>query len=214
MHQNSTWLSYNNKMDFARRFTIFFVSLSMALVALAACQSDYKFQGGGAINPPQPAADFTLKDIHGAPFRLAAQQGKIVLLYFGYTHCADACPMTLANLARVRKALGADAAQVEVVFVTTDPERDTSEVMQKYLANFDPTFVGLRGDWADVSPILQKYFGSSAKQLDVGTSGSYSVDHTTFIYVIDRKLQWRVLFAPNSKIEDMVSDLRYLLQSS
>lgn len=196
------------------KWTLFGLGLIICLLALGSCQSNYEFQGGGAVNPPQPASDFTLDDIHGHPFQLSAQRGKVVLLYFGYTNCMDACPMTLGNLAQVRRKLGAEADQVEVVFVTTDPDRDSAEVMQKYLAAFDPTFVGLRGDSSEISPVLQKYFGSATKRQDSTMSSNYSVDHTTFVYAIDRRQQWRVLFSPDSKIDDMVSDVRYLVRSS
>jgi protein SCO1/2 len=135
-----------------------------------------------------------------------------VLVYFGYTHCPDVCPLTLANLAQVRQALGPEASQVQVVFVTTDPERDTAAVLEDYLGRFDPSFVGLRGNWAEITSVLQNYYAAAIKSQGASSTTNYSVDHTAYIYAIDRQQHWRALYPQDTSVGDIVSDIRQLLQ--
>lgn len=180
------------------------------LLAAGACRSNYVFRGT-AIDPPEAAPGFTLADDRGQSFSLGSLQGKVVLLYFGYTHCPDICPLTLGNLARARRALGPDGSQVQVVFVTTDPDRDSARVLQDYLGKFDTSFVGIRGEWGQVSSLLETYYASASKHDGASSPANYSMDHTSYIYAIDRNQKWRAIYSQDSKVEDITSDMRYLL---
>lgn len=166
---------------------------------------------GSVLESPLPAADFTLTDQYQQPFHLRGQSGKVVLLYFGYTACVDACPAALARLQRVRAALGPQAAETQVVFVTVDPERDTAEVLRDYVANFDPTFLGLTGTWSETLTVFQSYGIYQAK---VGDGAHYLVDHTDRVFVIDRKSNLRLIFSSDASAADMAQDIQHLLQSN
>jgi protein SCO1/2 len=190
------------------------LSLTLGLFIFAfadgACQTRYTFHGT-LVDPPEAAPGFTLTDDLGQLFQLDSLKGKVVLLYFGYTHCPDVCPLTLANLAQVRHALGPEASQVQVVFVTTDPGRDTAQVLKEYLGKFDGTFIGARGEWPEISKVLQEYYALASKRDAASSAPGYTVDHTAYIYAIDRKQQWRAIYAQDSKVEDIAGDVRYLL---
>lgn len=186
------------------------LALACAL-ALGACGGPYVFRGT-TLDPPNPAPDFTLADQHGQPFRLSEQRGKIVLLYFGFTACPDLCPTTLADLAVVRRKLGADAAPVQVALITLDPDRDTQDRMGRYVTGFDRTFIGLRGTPTELAPIMKAY-GVTAIRRELPSSAlGYTIDHSSFVYVIDQSGKWRALFNHGAAIDDMVSDLRYLVR--
>jgi protein SCO1/2 len=165
------------------------------------------------LDPLAQAHDFTLTDQHGQPFRLSDQRGKVVLLYFGYTSCPDVCPTTLAALAAVRRALGPDAQKVQVVFITVDPGRDTQEVIQRYLASFDPSFIGLRGTQAKLDPIIEAYGVTASADSHDTHAHDYKVTHSSYVYVIDPAGRWRMVLHEDDKVEDIVSDVRYLAQN-
>src|SRR5262249_53300641 len=116
-----------------------------------------KPSSGAVVNPPFPIHDFTLTNQTGAPLRLTDLRGRIVLLFFGYTHCPDVCPLTLANFTRVKKLLGAQSDGVTFVFVTVDSQRDTPEVIRAFLNQFDPDFIGLTGDEATLRNMAAEY---------------------------------------------------------
>ncbi len=201
-------------MKFVKCRLWLYLGLVIAALALGACHLDspknYTFHGT-VLEPAESAPDFTLTDDHGQPFQLKTQQGKVVLLYFGYTRCPDVCPLTLGKLAQVRQALGPDAGPVEVVFITVDPERDTAQVLQDYMARFDPTFVGLRGTWPELDPVVKSY-GVTAQKLDLATGTPLGqVEHSSYIYVIDRAGRWRVLFSQDASVADIGADVGFLL---
>src|SRR3972149_9089604 len=112
---------------------------------------------GSLIVPSVPAQDFTFTDQYGQPFELSDQQGKVILMFFGYTNCPDVCPLTLADFKQLKSQLGEAAEQVSFVFITVDPERDTQERIKEYLANFDPAIVGLTGEHHELEHIWQDY---------------------------------------------------------
>jgi protein SCO1 len=194
---------------------LFLLTFGLLIVSLAlgACQSRYSFHGT-AVDPPQAAPDFTLVDDLGRPFQFDSLKGKVVLLYFGYTHCPDVCPLTLGNLARVRRGLGSEASQLQVVFVTTDPERDTQQVLQDYLSKFDGSFLGARGNWTEVSKVLQEYYASASREHAASSTSNYTVDHTSYIYAVDQEQRWRVIYSQDSSVDDITADVRYLLHAS
>ncbi len=101
------------------------------------------------VDPPKALTDFTLPDDKGDALTFSSLQGKYTLMFFGYTHCPDYCPTTLAHWTLIKTALGSDADKLNFVFISVDGERDTPEVMQRYLSRFDDSFIGLTGDEAD-----------------------------------------------------------------
>ncbi|MBI4193604.1 MAG: SCO family protein [Betaproteobacteria bacterium] len=162
------------------------------------------------------AADFgrelRLTDHNGKPRTLADFRGKVVVIFFGFTHCPDVCPATLAELALVARDLGKDADGMQVLFVTVDPERDTPEVLKQYVPSFDPRFLGLYGDAGATARVAKEFKIFFQKQPLPG--GSYSVDHSAGTYVLDRQGRVR-LFAPhNAGAPALLHDIRILLGAS
>ena len=153
----------------------------------------------------------SLTDQSGKHRTLADFRGKVVLLFFGYTHCPDVCPTTLAELSQVMKMLGPAADRVQVLFVTVDPERDTPAVLSRYVTAFDPRFLGLYGD-AAATRRAAKEFKVFYEKHDGPAPGEYSMDHSAGTYVIDPKGRLR-LFVRNSKAAaDLAHDIRTLLK--
>ncbi|MGH8652224.1 MAG: SCO family protein [Gammaproteobacteria bacterium] len=163
----------------------------------------------GVFSPPRQAPDFTLNGSDGSELKLSRYRGKVVVLLFGYTSCPDVCPLTLAVLAQARKKLGVEGNELQVVYVTVDPERDDAERMRKYLAAFDPTFVGGAGT-AERLAAVRKEYGVIADKKTVGTS--YSVAHSSYTYLIDRDGSLRALMPYGRTPDDYVHDVRILLK--
>lgn len=154
-------------------------------------------------------ADFHLKDATGKPVSLADYRGKVVALFFGYTHCPQVCPTTLAELAHMMKLLGKDADRVQVLFVTLDPERDTPELLSKYPTAFYPSFKGLYGD-SMATVQAAKAFGVTYEK-HMNKDGSYDLDHSAGTYFISPRGQ-PVLLSPFWQHADSwVQDVRILL---
>ena len=166
----------------------------------------------GVLQPPRKASDFTLKASNGAAFRLSRYQGKVVLVGFGYTYCPDVCPTTLADLALVRKKLGADAERVQVIYVTVDPERDTVERLRAYMNAFDKTFLGLTGTPEQLAGVRKAYGVSTRKTVMDKKSGAYLVHHSASVHVIDGAGYLRIMAPFGTPVEDMVHDVRLLLK--
>ena len=153
--------------------------------------------------------EFNLPDHNGKMRTLADFRGTVVTLFFGITHCPDACPTTLVEMAQVLLELGPDAARVKVLFVTVDPERDTPAVLSQYVPSFHPEFLGLRGD-ADATARVAKEFKVFYQKQPL-KDGGYSVDHSAGTYIFDREGRLR-LFAPYGKGgAAILHDLRLLL---
>lgn len=166
------------------------------------------------MEPPQPAPDFTLTDQYGRSFQLSEQQGRVVLLLFGYTHCPDVCPTTLARWKQVYDALGPDAGRVRFVMITVDPERDTPERMQEWLATFNSDFIGLTGTPDELASVYQSYFVYSEKASETESAGghSYGVQHTGTVFVIDTDGRWRLSQSATMPPDDIVHDIQALLR--
>ena len=167
-------------------------------------------QFSGIVNqPPGPAADFTLTDETGAPFRLSDLRGQWILLDYGYTSCPDVCPTTLAMLRQMRLQLGAEADKVRIVFVSVDPERDTPEKLGQYLNHFGDDLKGLSGTPAQVAEAAQPY-GVKYEKKEADSALGYLVSHTAFVYLIDPQFQLRVTYPFGISASDMAADLAYL----
>lgn len=185
------------------------VGLALVLVGTRAMGARYTYQGT-LINPPIAATDFTLTNQNGGTFRLSDQRGKVVLMYFGFTHCTDVCPATLLNFKRVKTMLGTQAQHVKFVFITVDPERDSPEALRAELAKYDPSFVGLTGTRPELEKVWKAYGVYQAK-VDNGTP-DYSVDHTSIVYVIDPQGNWRMTYPFGMDAGKITSDLQHLIQ--
>ena len=177
--------------------------------ALVACTPDFH---GVVLDPPDPAPPLALVDSTGAPFDLAAERGKVVLVFFGYTHCPDVCPTTLADWHRARQALGDDASQVRWVFVSVDPERDDPRAAHRYAAKFDPAFVGLSGTPSQVAATLAQWkIGAHRDDAGRDTTVSYTVSHPSTVFVIDREGRQRLLHRLGLPADQVAADVRALL---
>jgi protein SCO1/2 len=155
------------------------------------------------------AAAFSLTDPADRPRSLGDFRGKVVLLTFGYTHCPDVCPTTLAKFAEVRRLLGADAARVQGLFVTVDPERDSAELLRNYVPSFDPTFIGLRGTEEQTDAATRSFH---ANYQIVDYHGNILVDHTASTYLIDALGRMRVVAPYDQSARALADDVSALLQ--
>ncbi len=188
--------------------------LLLSGVALAACSSSPATPGVTlpATSTPAPATDFTLTDQDGRPFRLSDQRGNVVLLFFGYTNCPDVCPTTLAIWKQVQRALGPAASRIRFVFVTVDPDRDTTERIKDHLAIFSPDFIGLSGTPDELSAVYQAYGIYHEKAEAQGSAAGYLVTHTASTLFIDPDGRWRGLFSYGTDAETITRDIRQALQ--
>jgi protein SCO1/2 len=188
-----------------------FTLLCIALLASTAVAAEPKLKSG-VFEPPRAAPEFVLPASTGSDFKLSSTRGKVVVLEFGYTNCADVCPVSLAALAQARKAMGAAAADVQVVFITVDPVRDTPALLRGYLANFDPSFIGVSGTPAQVEAVLKSYGISATKKMVEGSKTAYTMHHSSYLYFIDRKGMQRALMPFGRPPAEMVHDLTLLLK--
>jgi protein SCO1 len=152
----------------------------------------------------------SLTDQDGKPRTLADFRGKVVVVFFGYTHCPDVCPTTLAELAEVMKSLGSDADRVQVLFVTVDPQRDTPGVLAKYVTAFNPRFLGLYGDAAATRRAAKEFKVFYEKQ-EGSAPGEYTMDHSAGTYVLDPRGRLRLFVGYGRPAADLVHDIRVLL---
>ena len=157
--------------------------------------------------------DFALTDHNGKPRTLADFKGKVVVMFFGYTQCPDVCPTTMAEMAEVMKQLGPQADQVQLLFVTIDPERDTQQLLAQYVPVFDKRFLGLYGT-PEQTAAVAKEFKVLYNKVPGTTPGSYSMDHTAASYVFDKQGRLRLLVRPGQGPAPTVHDIQLLLSST
>jgi len=193
-----------------RRFLIALLS-GLAAFANAAAPVAGETLKAGVLSPVMAAPALKLRGSDGQPLTLERFRGKVVLLAFGFSNCGEVCPITLATLAGARKKLGADAAAVQVVYVTVDPERDDAAQMRKFLGSFDPTFIGGVGSRAEID-VAQQSFGISSTR-KVNADGSFTIGHSSSIYMIDRSGGLRVVMPYGHPADDFVHDLKILLRT-
>lgn len=173
-----------------------------------------------------PAPKFQLTDVTGANFgkalalndhtgkarTLADFRGKVVVIFFGFTQCPDVCPTTLAEMAKVVKALGVDGGKVQVLFVSVDPERDTRELLRQYVTAFDPTFLGMVGDAEATARAAKEFKIYVQKQPAKG--GGYSVDHSAGTFILDQQGQLRLFAQYGAGAQALLGDIRTLLKQT
>ena len=192
------------------KFSIILLFLLSQL--LIGCNREPDFNGV-VYDPPIVAPALNGVDQTGSPFNLEELHGKVLLLYFGYTKCPDICPLTMGQIATIYRQLGAKAENLQVVFVSTDPERDTPEQIANYIQLFDASFLGVQIPAADLAGVLKTYGGLAEKDpLPEGKSkDQYTVTHSNWIYAIDSAGKLRLLFSSQLQAQQIVDDLLYLL---
>ena len=167
---------------------------------------------GGVLDPARELPSFTLQRADGTRFNSSDTRGRVSLFFFGYTYCPDVCPLTLTQVAQVRQQLGADAGDVDVYFVTVDPERDTPERLLSYIAHFDPEVIPLTGTPAELAQ-ARAIFGVVAEKRPVPESAAgYFVDHTAAIFLVDPESRIRLLYPHGVTPDDIVADIKLLLR--
>ena len=186
-----------------------------AALLVAGCDRTAETSGkvdfrGVDITVAEYARTLALPDQDGKLRTLEDFKGKVTVIFFGFTQCPDVCPTTMAELAQVKKALGKDGERVQGVFVSVDPERDTPEILKKYMGSFDPSFVALRGT-AEQTKAVAKEFKVFYAKVPGKTEGSYTVDHTAGSYILDTQGKVRLFVRYGSGAEALTADLKALL---
>jgi len=187
--------------------------LALTVLALAACSPEKPKFNGIDITGADYAKDFTLTDHNGQRRSLSDFKGKVVVLFFGYTQCPDVCPTSMAELAEVKRLLGAQGDKLQGVFVTVDPSRDTTELLKAYLTNFDPSFVAFvptPEELVDVAKRFKIYY----KKQDGKTPTSYTMDHSAGSYVYDTQGNVRLYSRYGSGAQVLAQDIQMLLKTT
>jgi len=182
--------------------------LVCTLVWMSAPAADTGVLKAGTFAPPRDAPDFSVMGSDGAPLFLSHYHGKVVVLAFGYTSCLNVCPVTLAVLAEAHRALGKLASEVQVIYLTVDPERDNAQRLKDYLAAFDPSFLGGTGTPTQMAAVRQSY-GVTAQK--IGSGKDYAVAHSSFVYLITRDGKLRALMPFGHKADDYTHDIALML---
>lgn len=182
--------------------------IALLLLGVSVVASAAPLLRNAAGDPAPRGGDFSLQGPDG-PVALADLRGRVVLLYFGYTHCPDVCPMGLEAVARVLRELGEEEARVAPLFVTLDPERDSGERIQGYVRFFHPRLVALRGEGRALREVTARY-GVRHRRQELDSAAGYAIAHTDYLYLIDERGDLRAVydsFAPAARIAD---DIRRL----
>ncbi|MEZ4590161.1 MAG: SCO family protein [Chloroflexota bacterium] len=166
---------------------------------------------GMEIQSNLPVTNFTLTGPDEQPVSLVDFRGKVVMLYFGYTFCPDVCPATMVELSDAMEVLGNRAEDVQVMMITVDPERDTAEVLQAYLAHFDDSFIGLTGTPEDLIAVTAP-MGIFFERHEGSEASGYLIDHTATVAVLDKEGKLRLIYPFGVTGEDMAADLKYLVR--
>ena len=189
------------------------VALSMSSGFLLGCAPDKPQFKSIDLTGADYAQGFSLLDHNGQLRTLKDFAGKVVVVFFGFTQCPDACPASMAELAQVKQLLGPDGDKLQVIFITVDPERDTPELLKAYMGNFDPTFLTLRPTLEQL-PQVAKDFKIYYKKVEGKTPGSYTMDHSAGSYIFDPKGRIRLYNRYGAGAEVLASDIRLLLKTS
>lgn len=186
------------------------VLIGVVAILTFAFQKPDKFRGT-LYDPAQPAPEITLTRANGQPFQLSAEKGKLVFLFFGYTSCPDVCPTTMAEMRQTLDSVGTKASQVDVVFITVDPDRDTPDKVQQYVSIFNPNFIGLSGSMQELEPVWGEY--GVYRKIEASTSPTdYSVTHSSLLFLIDQNGNMRLSYPFGTPPEDIAHDIKLLLK--
>lgn len=197
----------SNRFSAARRSLL--LATALAPIALTACSKPYVFHGVDITGVPY-ADGFSLTDFNGRQRTLTDFAGKVVVMYFGYTQCPDICPASLQVVAQAMDDLGAKSKDVQFLFVTVDPQRDTPEILKAYVTHFNPSFLALTGSPEQIA-LTAKNFKVYYKKVPGKTPGSYTMDHTAGFYVFDPKGKIRLFEREGVTAQDLAQDVNALL---
>ncbi|MBU3725096.1 MAG: SCO family protein [Burkholderiaceae bacterium] len=185
----------------------------MAAMVVGCSESKTKFNAMDVTGAPW-GQSYALPDLQGKTVTQASFPGKVTAIFFGFMYCPDACPTHLSKMSEVKKLLGKKAENLQLVFITVDPERDAPDQLTKYLHSFDPTIVGLRGT-VEQTQAITKDFRVFYKKVETKGSAkdplAYTIDHTTFTYVYDGKGRLRLVIPHDLSAEKIASDLKHLI---
>lgn len=178
-------------------------------MALAGCKDKAAFNGSD-ISGTHLGRDLAMVDGSGQLRTLDDYQGKVVVVFFGFTHCPDVCPTSMAELAQTMRLLGDQAENVQVLMISVDPERDTPKILNQYVKAFNPRFTGLTGSAQQLHKTAQSFKAYYAKAPGL-TPGDYSMDHSSSFYVLDPDGEARVLIPASASAQEIASDIKQLL---
>lgn len=189
-----------------------YVLLVLVIMVLSACQPSAQQNQFSAtdITGAEFAQTLNLTDHTGKPRSLADFKGKVIALFFGYTHCPDVCPTTMADLKQAAKLLGARGDELQVLFVTLDPERDTQEVLAQYVPSFDQRFIGLYGSKEEIAKVTNEFKIFASRVQNSGRSG-YTIDHSAGVYLYDKTGKIRLYVAYGEKPAVIAADIEKLM---
>ena len=196
---------------------VLFLLVSVAVTSIISAQEIEGSEVTGA-NLKKPefyenfGVDFSLTGSEGKTVSLEDFRNKVVLIYFGYTFCPDVCPITLSNLKLIMLDLGEKAEDVQVIFISIDPERDTYEKLKDYVPYFHPTFIGLTGSDADIAAVAKKYQTIYLKQ-KVESEAGYLMAHTDVVILVDQNGRYRGRYKSKYDLDKLTTDIRWLLES-
>jgi len=185
----------------------------LALLVVVSCARAGSVESlrSGAFAPPRVAPDFSLNGSNGTALQLSRYRGKVVALGFGYTSCPEVCPTTMAFLAQARRQLGSARDDFQVLYVTVDPERDTTDRLRKFVTAFDPTFIGGTGSPGQLAAVRSAY-GIQVSRIGSTTSGGdYLLHHSSSVYLIDRSGRLRAMMPYGVSVDDIAHDVKVLL---
>jgi protein SCO1 len=188
-----------------KRFSLYALMAMYMAFALIACSKQPPAFRNTVLEGVKWGKDFELRAHNGQMLRTADYRGKVLVLFFGYTHCPDICAPTLAKLAQLSKALGEDAKGVQVLFISVDPGHDTPEQLKKFLAGFDPSFIGLTGTPEQLAAVGGDHM-VFFKQTNAGR-----VEHSGMLFVKDKQGRMRLMMRESTPLDDMLHDVRLLL---
>ena len=202
-------------MRACRRHVLALAAVAAAIAAtagLAGCQKAEPAHKFNAVDltGAEYARKFDLPDFNGKERTLADFTGKVVVVFFGYTQCPDACPTTMTELAQVKKLLGPESARVQVLFITVDPERDTAALLKSYVTNFGSDFLALRGDPVQIKAVTRE-FKVFYEKVPGTAPDNYTIDHTAGTYVFDQQGRIRLFARSGMPPEQLADDIKALL---
>ena len=186
------------------------LAIGAMLVLMTACGTKQQPWALKNITGLMPDLSFQLTRDDGKPVTAADYRGTVSLLYFGYTHCPDVCPLTLGRLAQALHRMGADAQQVRVLFVSVDPARDTLQVLHQYVKSFGPEFVGLRGPDTELRRFTKRYRVTYGRDKP-DSKGNYQVSHSSAVFIFDKAGKIRLLSSGSDKASAIAEDLKRLV---
>jgi len=190
-----------NKKYLVIALTSIVLLLAATFLFLNTTRSNNPKFNGSIIDPPTPATDFTLTNQDGQLASLSDIKGKYLLIFFGFTSCTEECPATMAILSQVRTGLGANADQAQIVFISTDPARDSPSAVKTFIDRFDPTSIGFTGSLSELQSVWMDY---GVMVLDSGET------HSIRVYLVDPEGNWRLTYAPASNPQEIVDDIELL----